>query len=346
MTSTVPPNRTVPSRMPDPVVVNAVDVDAGPRGFDFNRVSLRAIIAGTIVALITMIALTILGLSVGATTLDALLDMESDPAFEMATGAVVWLVATMLISLFLGGWVSGRLAGVPNGTDGALHGLVTFGLVSLLTLWMFTSSAARAVSGAANVVGEGITALTDGVETVAPAAADAVERQEFTLEQIRSEARSLAADTGEPSLQPDALEQQGEEAGEIAGETAEGVLTNPANAGQEIERGIERLFNLNAIEDTDRDSVVNLMVTRGGMTEQEARETLQRWEDTYNQATANAEQTIEDATESLAEAIALAAGVMFMALVVGAFAGGAGGFVGAPEPEDLAEEAREIEMAA
>ena len=75
MTSTGPPNRTVPSRMPDPVVVNTVDVDTGRRGFDFNRVSLRAIIAGTIVALITMIALTILGLSVGATTLDALLDM-------------------------------------------------------------------------------------------------------------------------------------------------------------------------------------------------------------------------------------------------------------------------------
>ena len=38
----------------------------------------------------------------------------------MATGAVV-LVATMLIALFL--WVGfGRLAGVPNGTDGALHG--------------------------------------------------------------------------------------------------------------------------------------------------------------------------------------------------------------------------------
>ncbi len=46
---------------------------------------------------------------------------------------------TVLISLFAGGYVAGRLAGFPAKQEGMLHGLITFGLVTLLSLYFLTA---------------------------------------------------------------------------------------------------------------------------------------------------------------------------------------------------------------
>ncbi|HEV7282238.1 MAG TPA: hypothetical protein VGN57_18690 [Pirellulaceae bacterium] len=103
-----------------------------------RRVSLGAVIAGLVVALATQILLSVLGLAIGAWAFSPV--TEENPFSGLGMGAGIWWVVTGILSLFLGGWVAGRLAGVPQRLDGALHGLVTWGLVTLFSFWMLTST--------------------------------------------------------------------------------------------------------------------------------------------------------------------------------------------------------------
>ena len=106
-----------------------------------RRISWGAIIAGLIVALVTQIVLTMLGVAIGAATIDPL--QEQRPLEGLGTGAAIWWVVSSLISLFLGGCVAGRLAGVPRKGDGALHGIIMWGTATLITLLL----AGTALSG-------------------------------------------------------------------------------------------------------------------------------------------------------------------------------------------------------
>lgn len=322
-------SRRLPGTASSPdVVLSSVEVDATPQ--TFNRASLRAIIAGAIIALMVMVALYILGLSLGALTLNAMIDVNEDPAFDLGTGAVIWIAATNLIALFLGGWTAGRLAGIPNETDGTLHGLITWGLVTLISLWMFSTTTGRIISGAAGAINEGLVMLSDGIEAVSPQAADALENEDISRASILEEGRALLQQTGDPALQPDAVEEQAGEAGGIVQDAAGNIARNPLAAEREFESAVNRLLRLDAVEDADRTDLVNILVARGNMTEEEARQTVQRWETTYRDVAEDTEETVREAGDSLTEAIALAAGVTFMGLVVGAFAAGVGGYLGAP----------------
>jgi len=339
MTVTSEQRRRGNIRAQRPVVVNSYDVDAETTHVfplsNFNRISLRAIFAGVLVALIIMLAMDILGIAIGATTLDAMINFNDDPAFDPEDGVIVWMAATNLIALFVGGWVSARLSGVPDALDGILHGIVTWGVVTLITLWLFTTAAGRILNGAADAVGTGLDTINAGVETVVPAAVDAVDRQQYTLDDIRNEARSYASETGDPALQPNAIESDAEQAGDIVQSAAEDIAQNPSSAADRIETAIDRLLALDAPNEADRQDVVNVLVANTDMTEAEARDTIDTWENRYNDVQLNVEDTINTVSDDVTDAIALAAGVVFMGMLIGAIAAGAGGWLGSPTLADL-----------
>src|SRR5688572_24020419 len=96
-----------------------------------RRISWGAIFAGLIVALVCQIVLTMLGVAIGAATIEPL--NEQRPLENLGTGAAIWWIVSSLISLFLGACVAGRLAGVPRRGDGALHGIIMWGTATLIT---------------------------------------------------------------------------------------------------------------------------------------------------------------------------------------------------------------------
>jgi hypothetical protein len=113
-----------------------------------KRISWGAIFAGAIVTLLSQIMLSLLGAAIGAATIDA---NDSARAVAATTG-IWWLISTML-SVFLGAWVAGRLSGVPRRTEGALHGIVCWGLVILASLVLSGMAAGRLVNGALGNIG-------------------------------------------------------------------------------------------------------------------------------------------------------------------------------------------------
>ncbi|MBI5492661.1 MAG: hypothetical protein HY893_06995 [Deltaproteobacteria bacterium] len=114
------------------------------------RISWGAIFAGTVVALVVQVGLSLLGMGIRAI---------QPAAGGIGAIAGVWLLLSSIISLFVGGWVATRMSGVLLPVEGILHGLVIWGLSTLVTFYLMTSAFGSLISSAAGALGMGFTAM-------------------------------------------------------------------------------------------------------------------------------------------------------------------------------------------
>lgn len=317
-----------------------------------RRISWGAIIAGVVLAVVIQIALHLLGLSIGANTINPETEAVAvDPSLR--NGAVIWVVASTLISLFAGGVAAGYLAGRPENTDGIMHGLIVWAVVTLLTLMLLTSSTMSFVSGVTNALGNVISATAQGVasvaqsaddvapelsrtvQNIAPELGDALGIETSAVQNIDNEIMSLVGQVSEPEMTAGEVEEQVDEAAATAEEAVQSSIQNPTQAGQEISAAVQRISNLEVVEDADRQDVVNLIASNTNLTQEEAEQTLTRWETSLRDARTQVTQSVEEAGQAMADAVAALAGILFVIMVMGAFAAGAGGLVGSPDPERM-----------
>ncbi|HKF95864.1 MAG TPA: hypothetical protein VKB96_14990, partial [Gammaproteobacteria bacterium] len=149
-----------------------------------RRVSWGAIFAGTVVAMVVQIVLTLLGLGIGLGVVNPTVGSLNN----VGMGAAIWLGVSTLISLFIGGYFAGRLAGIPAKPDGALNGIVVWGLATLLSLYLATSVVGTAVSGVAGLLGQGFNVVTRSVTAVAPQAVKTVKKNPKQTKQALQQA--------------------------------------------------------------------------------------------------------------------------------------------------------------
>jgi hypothetical protein len=116
---------------------------------------------------------------------------------------MIWFAASILLSMFAGGFVAGHMSGFYYDNDGVLHGLVTWAVVTLIGLFALTSSVGSVLSGAMSVASTAITAAGSAVGSaagaVAPEVADALNLQDLTMRGIQADIRNLmnnASETG------------------------------------------------------------------------------------------------------------------------------------------------------
>ena len=108
------------------------------------RLSWGAIFAGFVIALVTQVILTLIGLAVGLGSLQ----FGPDGTLEqVGIGAGIWAVVTGLISLFVGGLAAGHFAGILTRLDGVLHGVLVWGLTVIVALWALTSGVSTLLGG-------------------------------------------------------------------------------------------------------------------------------------------------------------------------------------------------------
>lgn len=132
----------------------------GPQDTELNRrVSWGSVIAGVVTVTAVSMLLTTLGSGLGL----ALLSPASDDVVNGADKAVLaWSLVSVVLSLACGGFVSGRLAG----TDGTIHGFLSWA-TSLLVASVLGFAAAggilhmagSAVSATASFAGSAVSGL-------------------------------------------------------------------------------------------------------------------------------------------------------------------------------------------
>ena len=111
-----------------------------------RRISWGAVFGGVIIVVAMQLLLSLLGAGFGLGTIDT--NAGSTPtATSLGIGAGMWWLISSCLSLVAGGFVSAWLAGVEIRFDGVLHGLVTWGIATLLTLWLLTSAIGGIIGG-------------------------------------------------------------------------------------------------------------------------------------------------------------------------------------------------------
>jgi hypothetical protein len=282
----------------------ASDVSAVIAG---RRISWGAVFAGVIIVLIVQFLLSLLGVGIGASTIDPSQRGGTPEASSFGIGAGLWWVVCSLISVFAGAWVAGRLAGMPDRTDGMLHGLVTWGLAMLLLIYLLTTTVSSLVGGAFGIVGSAMQAAGQGAQAAGGAAAGAAQTGllgpfQQDLQQLLGRARQQAQQTGQQIQQI------------TSDENVRSVVQKAVTAGPE------------SLSEADRQAAINALVQHAGMTRPEAEQRLAQWQQTYQQT----KQQALKAAEVTADTVSRASLWSFVALLLGAIVAAVGGMLGAP----------------
>lgn len=165
------------------------------------RLSWGAVFAGLVVATALQIVLTLLGAAIGFSAWQ-----PGESAGALGIGAGIWAILSVLLSLFIGGRTTGRLAGILTRTDGILHGILLWSVSTILTVWLLATGVSALAGGATglvgNVLGVGAQAASQvaGGAAASPsgraAAADLAESAESLAQANRAKAERLADTLG------------------------------------------------------------------------------------------------------------------------------------------------------
>lgn len=180
-----------------------------------KRVSWGSIFAGALVAISCQLVLSLLGMGIGFTAIDPA--TEANPLSGVGTGALLWWSLSMLISLFLGGWVAGRLAGIPRSVDGFLHGFLSWGVVTIASVLFLTTAVGATLGGMGSIVSRALSAGGYVTAQAAPEQLRAAGRnlnpanlKQEARQAIRNVDRATQRETGQT------LEQQARQKGQAA----------------------------------------------------------------------------------------------------------------------------------
>lgn len=292
-------------------------------GLPLKRISWSAVFAGVIAALIIHILLGILGTAIGATTIDP--QQEQNPLQHLGTGALIWTGVSMLIAMGVGSYVAGRLAQ----REGAMHGLLMFGVSTILTLWLAITLATGVIGGAFNILGAGVNAVGNGISAAAPSltnmAKEKLQESNINLDDLKNELQTTLRQTGKTELQPENLQKDVNNEANNAQNQAEQTAQNPQNADNDLANWLKGVMNRHSdtLQAADRDALKNIIKARTGKSDQEVEQIVTQTEESYKKAVQQyqelkqqAEQKAREVAEQAAAATAKASWFTFFMLVI------------------------------
>lgn len=316
-----------------------------------KRIAWSAVFAGVLVAIVSQLLLTLLGVGIGLSTVDPV--SEQNPTAGLGTGSAIWYIISSLLSLFAGGWMAGRLSSAPRRFDGILHGVLTWCLATLLTIYFLTTTIGSLIGGASRLVGGLVRTAGSAVAAAAPGIGNAVQGQlkeqgidlkQLDLGALKDEANKILRQTGDANLNPNTLERKADRAGQQA-ETAAGRAAANPQAADDIAGGLfDRLFKQGqaTVNSVDRDDAVNVVMKRTGKSRAESEQIVDNWINTYKQAAAKYEQTKKEAeikarhaADDAASAASKGAIFGFFGLLIGVVAAGYGAKMGTDSQDDV-----------
>jgi hypothetical protein len=265
-----------------------------------RRISWGAVLAGAVIVIAVHVSLSLLGFGIGLSTVDPAAGDTPQPT-SFGIGAGIWWVVSNLIALVIGGYVAARLSGMPVRGDGVIHGLLTWAVTLLVTIYLLTTSVGAIVGGAFNVVGNTLSTLGQGVAEAVPQAAEAAG---ISPGQIQEQVEQL--------LRP-------EQPGQLSAEQARSELTD---ALRQMVTGSEQ----EAAQARER--AATIIARQAGISPEQANQRLDQLQAEVQQRADQAAAQATEAADATASAASTASIWAFVAFVLGAAAGALGGAMG------------------
>jgi hypothetical protein len=135
-----------------------------------SKISWGAVFAGVVVALATQLLLNMLGISIGAATLNPV-EGDNPSAMSLSIGAGIWFALSTILAALAGGYAAGRLAGILRESTAGWHGLTAWALTTLVIFYLLGSTVGGLLGGAyrgmTNALGNVSSAIGSTAETAA-----------------------------------------------------------------------------------------------------------------------------------------------------------------------------------
>ncbi len=307
-----------------------------------KEISWRAVLAGTIIVLSILLILNLLGFAIGLGTIEP--TEETNPMEGVGTISLIFWIVSNLIALFAGGYVAARVGISFRTESGIIQGILTWALYTIISAWLLTSMVGSIISGVGNLVGNVVSGVGQTIgDTLGPVVEKQLEEVDISLDEAKNEFYRLLEDTGKEELQPQRIQSQAQRAEEQARQEAQNIARRPASSDAEIERIFRSAINPfeNSFEALDKQALVNILVERTDMTQQEAEQTVDGYIAQYENLRAEFEKTKEEVkakvnehAEKAAETAAKVSLYLAIALIIGGLVAGIGGFLGAKDLRD------------
>jgi hypothetical protein len=271
-----------------------------------NRVSWGAVLAGVALALVAQLILNLLGIGLGAATIDPATG-DNPSATTFSIGAGIWWSVSGIIAALVGGYTAGRLAGQPKESSGAWHGLTAWAITTLIVFYLLGTTIGSVVGGAFRSLGGAASGITQTLGTTAQTAvqvaAPSLSRSDDPLSAIERSVRDTSGGT-DPAALRDAA---------VAAVRAL-VTANPQQQQDARERAAQAIAKAQDIP------------------VEQARSNVAQYEQQYRQAVDAAKQQATAAAEATTQTVYRGALFGSIALILGAIAAWFGGRMGAVDP--------------
>lgn len=282
--------------------VSPVTPEEDARTILINRVSWGAVLAGVVVALVTHLILSMLGVGIGAATIDPL-STDNPTAERFSLIASIWWTVSGIIAALAGGYTAGRLSGQPTEGSGGWHGLTAWALTTLVIFFLLGSAVGTVIGGTLNALTTAAGGVAQTAGTAVQRAAPALTTATDPFAQIEQSLRS-ATGGGDPAAMREAA---------VAAVRA-ALTGSDAKAEEARQKAAEAIA-----------SAQNIPV-------EDARAQVQQYEQDYKQTVQEVRQQAAEAADMAARAVSRGALFGAIALLLGALAGWFGGRMGVVEP--------------
>lgn len=143
------------------------------------------IFAGLFTAIATQLVLSALGAAVGLSTIAGSGAPRSNLG-DVGSAVGIWSIISLLIALFMGGWVTARAAGPMNKSSALLNATILWATTLAISAWLLSSGVSGAFGLVAANAGDAIAQAQQGGVTLPDTAPD------VTAEQTRDIAGNAA----------------------------------------------------------------------------------------------------------------------------------------------------------
>ena len=266
-----------------------------------NRVSWGAVLAGVVVALVAQLILNMIGIGIGAATLDPGGAADQNPSARgFSIGAAVWWTVSGIVAALVGGFAAGRLSGQPKEASAAWHGLTSWAFTTLVIFWLLTSTIGGLVGGAYR----GLTSAAGGaIQTAAQTAAPALAANAGPFDAVERTMRDAMGGNDPAALRDGAV-----------------AAMRAAATGDPQQAEVARTRAAEALAKAQ-----NIPV-------EEARKQVQQYEQQYRQGLEATKREATEAAATATKAVSRGALIGALSLLLGAVAAWFGGRMGAVDP--------------
>lgn len=153
-----------------------------------TRVSWGAILAGAVMALAVGFIMSLLG---GAIGLSFVADADTE---TLGYGAAIWAIATTILALFVGGYITSQCVVGETKTESVVHGIIMWGVVLAMLLYLTATGIGSGFSSMLQVANVGANASENVSQETMNSMARSMGFTQEDIDRARQNAQAVAND--------------------------------------------------------------------------------------------------------------------------------------------------------